>query len=100
MSGRNGNRHRRSQSSPLNLPVDIPEVSSGDEVGSPTTKARNHDKLIKDVSPQHLMHACNMARVPCFDLGSTIWSHTPKATHICAYINLMQVLTSHAWAGA
>ncbi|KAL3148162.1 hypothetical protein ABBQ38_014441 [Trebouxia sp. C0009 RCD-2024] len=45
---KNGNRHRRSQSSPLNLPVDIPEVSSGDEVGSPASQARNHDKLIKD----------------------------------------------------
>ena len=49
--GRAGNRHRRTQSSPLNLPVDIPEVSSGDEVGSPATQAREQDKLIQDVSP-------------------------------------------------
>lgn len=59
--GRNGNRHRRSQSSPLNLPVDIPEGSSGDEVGSPATQARNHDRLIQDVSSLHHMPAYIMS---------------------------------------
>ncbi|KAA6414348.1 MAG: hypothetical protein FRX49_13710 [Trebouxia sp. A1-2] len=47
---RNGNRHKRSQSTPLNLPVDIPEASSGDEeaVGSPGARAREHDSLIQE----------------------------------------------------
>lgn len=49
---RNVTRHKRSQSSPLNLPVDIPEASSGDEeaVGSPGARAREHDSLIQEVS--------------------------------------------------
>lgn len=59
---RNVNRHKRSQSSPLNLPVDIPEASSGDEeaVGSPGARAREHDSLITEVS-----HS------PCQPLGAT-----------------------------
>lgn len=52
---RSVNRHKRSQSSPLNLPVDIPEVSSGDEgpVGSPSAQAREHATLIQEVSTLH-----------------------------------------------
>ncbi|DBA87418.1 TPA: hypothetical protein ACH3X1_004464 [Trebouxia sp. C0004] len=47
---KNVNRHKRSQSSPLNLPVDIPEASSGDEeaVGSPGARARERDSLIQE----------------------------------------------------
>lgn len=47
---KNVNRHKRSQSSPLNLPVDIPEASSGDEeaVNSPGARAREHDSLIQE----------------------------------------------------
>ncbi len=53
------NRHKRSQSSPLNLPVDIPEASSGDEeaVGSPGARAREHDSLIQEVSRPVSPHA-------------------------------------------
>lgn len=75
------NRHKRSQSSPLNLPVDIPEASDGDEeaVGSPGARAREHDTLIQEVSslvmPFVLIHdtACSLVMYSMF-IGNAQYS--------------------------
>ena len=83
---RNVNRHKRSQSSPLNLPVDIPEASSGDEeaVGSPGARAREHDSLIQEVShspcqPTPLgVTQCVMV----VDVGAQHWISSTPNSHI------------------
>ncbi len=80
---RNVNRHKRSQSSPLNLPVDIPEASSGDEeaVGSPGARAREHDSLIQEVS-HSICQPTPLGVTQCVTVvgvGTQHWiSHTPS----------------------
>ena len=68
---RSSNRHRRTQSSPLNLPVDIPEGSSGDEaVSSPGTQARERDHLLHEVSNVACLRRNNVDCYTCFSQNS------------------------------